>query len=131
MAPLYFHHADSFLSQWYPSPFTSPAHPSITFATAEQYMMYRKALLFSDTSTAAAILKTTKPGAQKKLGRQVKGFDEGVWEREREGIVEEGNWCKFMCAVKEEQGRGLREELLATGERELVEVSGGHCFVWG
>lgn len=89
-------------------------------------MMYRKALLFRDSATAAQILASGKPGAQKRLGRQVKGFDEKVWVREREGIVEEGNWCKFMCPVeggKGKEGGSLRERLVGTGGRELVEVS--------
>jgi len=101
MEPIYFHGAENFLSQWHPSPFTSPSHPNTVFRTAEQYMMYRKALLFKDAATASAILASAKPGAQKKLGRQVKGFEERVWVREREGIVEEGNWCKFMFPVEE------------------------------
>lgn len=93
-------------------------------------MMYRKALLFRDHATAAQILTTTKPGVQKKLGRQVRGFDERVWDREREGIVEEGNWCKFMFPVEEKEG-GLRERLVATGDRELVEVCGVVGFFLG
>ena len=85
-------------------------------------MMYRKALLFNDHETATKILQTSSPAIQKKLGREVKGFHAGTWDREKERIVEEGNWCKFMHA---EGGTGLRDKLLETGERELVEVGFG------
>lgn len=37
------------LSQWFPSPFTAGGN---TFATAEHYMMWRKAMLFDDRHTA-------------------------------------------------------------------------------
>lgn len=96
-------------------------------------MMYGKALLFRDRATAAAILTSTTPGAQKKLGRQVRGFDERVWDREKERIVEEGNWCKFVFPVEEEEdgGAGLRERLVATRGRELVEVSWWVSFLGG
>ena len=43
-------------SQWAKSPFTIGG---VRFNTCEQYMMYKKALLFDDTETALEILKTT------------------------------------------------------------------------
>ncbi|KAI6836313.1 hypothetical protein KC332_g14352 [Hortaea werneckii] len=37
-----------FLCQWYPSPFVAPqVHPTHVFGCAEQYMMYRKALVLA------------------------------------------------------------------------------------
>ncbi|EPE24903.1 YbiA-like protein [Glarea lozoyensis ATCC 20868] len=120
------------LSQHHPIPFTHPSHPSTTFTTAEQYMMYRKAVLFSCPSIAAQILLTSNPRTQKSLGRKVRGFDEGIWEKEREGIVEEGNFWKFGGEGREmsEGVRRAREVLLGTGERELVEAS-PRDRVWG
>lgn len=50
---------------------------------------------------------------------------EKEWERIKFEAVVEGNWWKFVG------GQGwLRSRLLATGERELVEASGGDR-VWG
>ncbi|KAL9046939.1 MAG: hypothetical protein Q9214_000365 [Letrouitia sp. 1 TL-2023] len=114
-----------FLSQWYECPFTAPSIDSaaepMTFTTAEQYMMYHKAMLFHDDEIAKEIMLTTSPKKQKALGRKVKGFDNATWNANRERIVEEGNWNKF-CNTKDEVS--LKQLLLDTGERELVEDMG-------
>ncbi|MEJ2855627.1 MULTISPECIES: NADAR family protein [unclassified Saccharothrix] len=102
------------LSQWYPSPFTAEGH---TFATAEHYMMWRKAVLFDDDETASRILAAGHPHAAKDLGRRVRGFDLATWEAERFGIVAEGSTLKFASTP------ALREYLLGTGARVLVEAS--------
>lgn len=116
-------HPYGFLSQWYPAPFTapspSPSSPPMSFLSTEQYMMYRKALLFRDNETAEKIMAATTPAEHKALGRQVKNFDKEKWVDNRDIIVEEGNWNKFENA---NEGPRLRELLMKTGERELVEV---------
>jgi len=83
-------------------------------------MMYNKAILFHDNEIAKQIMATSNPRKQKSLGRKVKGFDDKKWNEHRERIVEEGNWHKF-CNAKEEVD--LKDKLLATGDRELVEAS--------
>ena len=114
-----------FLSQWYPSVFTVPSpvvdDPAIKFLTTEMYMMYQKAILFKDREIADEILQVTEPAEHKKLGREVKGFDKDVWWKNRERIVEDGNLFKF--SHNEEGSEDLKEMLLETGDRELVEVS--------
>jgi ribA/ribD-fused uncharacterized protein len=118
-----------YLSQWYHSPFCNPSDPSIVFRTAEQWMMYHKAILFNDLPIAKEILETSIPKEQKALGRAVKGFDPEVWNANRERIVEEGSYFKFKYGADEgelgddETGLTLRDRLLATGEREIVEAS--------
>lgn len=102
------------LSQWWPVSFVVD---ELTYASAEHYMMWRKAMLFGDQRTAARILAAPHPGAAKNLGRGVADFDQGVWEAERFGIVVDGNRAKFG------QHSGLRAFLLATGDRVLVEAS--------
>ena len=120
----------------------------------ESYMMYHKAVLFSDPSMASQILAVSaaNPKRVKALGRQVRNFDEVVWRANRERIVREGTYCKFVCPLPPadgslrlgsnlktpddspllaemdgEKGKGmgatLAEVLLATGEREIVEAS--------
>lgn len=42
-------------------------------------------------------------------------------------IVEEGNYWKFTCSKEREQ---LKKDLLATGDRELVEAS-PYDQIWG
>lgn len=113
-------HKYGFLSQWYESPFHAE-DKSIVYQTAEQYMMYQKAILFSDPETGAKILQTTSPKQQKSLGRQVQNFDNDVWLQNRERIVGDGSYFKFVNSSKE--GEDLKGILMETGDRELVEAS--------
>ncbi|PHH74342.1 hypothetical protein CDD80_3151 [Ophiocordyceps camponoti-rufipedis] len=112
-----------------PSPTPTQAAEFHHFAFAEQYMMYSKAVLFEDTASATAILNANTPGRCKQLGRAVRGFDEAVWDLHKVSIVEEGNWWKFTQGLGAE-GAAIRAQLLATGERELVEAS-PRDRVWG
>lgn len=102
------------LSQWWPAPFTVDA---VTYPSAEHWMMWRKAMLFGDRTTAAQILAAPHPRAAKVLGRQVTGFDEQVWQEHRYSIVVEGNLAKFS------QHPELCGYLLGTSGRVLVEAS--------
>jgi ribA/ribD-fused uncharacterized protein len=116
-----------YLSQWYHSPFHTDNDSTIVYQTAEQYMMHQKAILFSDHEIAAQILKTTVPKEQKALGRRVSNFNQEVWEANRERIVEEGSYFKFKYGEDEGEGKddgtSLREKLLGTCDREIVEAS--------
>jgi ribA/ribD-fused uncharacterized protein len=104
----------SCLSQWWPSPFTVDG---VNYATAEHWMMARKARLFGDAEAERRALEAGHPSQAKKAGRLVRGFEEAVWERERFGIVVEGSVHKFTAHA------GLRGFLLGTGDRVLVEAS--------
>lgn len=104
----------SCLSQWWPSPFVVDG---VTYATAEHWMMAGKARLFGDVEAERRILAAGHPSVAKKEGRLVRGFDDAIWERERFGIVVEGSAHKFASDAR------LREFLLNTGERVLVEAS--------
>ncbi|KAK5954028.1 hypothetical protein OHC33_004599 [Knufia fluminis] len=120
------------LSQWFPVSFTAPKDPyagdesPVEFPTTEHYMMYHKALLMGDREVAGRILKgeNAHPSRAKALGREVKGFDGEVWGGEADRVVEEGNLRKFG------QNGELREILLETGDRELVEAS-PEDRIWG
>ena len=109
------------LSQWYPAEFVVD---DTTFATAEHFMMYRKALLFDDRDTATRILAARQPGAAKALGRAVRGFDETVWKKERVAIVVAASVAKFG------QNAALRTFLLNTKSQVLVEASPRDA-IWG
>jgi ribA/ribD-fused uncharacterized protein len=109
------------LSQWLPSVFTVDG---VEFATAEHYMMWRKAELFQDRAVAAEILAATHPAEAKDLGRRVRNFDQATWEAERFGIVADAGVAKFS------QHADLRAFLLGTGRRVLVEAS-PRDRVWG
>ena len=88
--------------------------------------MYQKAILFDDQETAAEITIEPEPSKQKALGRKVKGFNNKTWNKKREQIVEDGNWWKF---TRSKEG-DLRELLLKTGDRSLVEAS-PYDRIWG
>ncbi|MEU5977347.1 NADAR family protein [Streptomyces sp. NPDC047315] len=106
--------AASCLSQWWPSPF---AVDGVHYATAEHWMMASKARLFEDTEAERMALEASHPAEAKRAGGLVRGFDEAIWRRERSGIVRAGNVHKF------EHHPDLRDFLLGTGERVLVEAS--------
>lgn len=112
---------DGPFSQWYPSQFTVGAY---TYNCAEQFMMHSKAVLFQDHKTADKIMKTDSPREQKKLGRQVVGWNDDIWLLFREGVVLTGSLAKFS------QNAQLREALLFTEDRVLVEAS-PYDKVWG
>jgi ribA/ribD-fused uncharacterized protein len=90
-----------------------------TVYSAEQYMMYHKARIFGDTTSMAKLLGSEgrNPRSAKTIGRSVKGFDQQVWEKHREAVVEQGNYLKYA------QNVALKQLLLGTGTKELVEAS--------
>ncbi|WP_461009151.1 NADAR family protein [Streptomyces capparidis] len=102
------------LSQWYPSPFTVDG---VRYATAEHWMMAGKARLFGDEAGLREVLAAGHPREAKAAGGRVRGFDDATWAAHRFAIVAEGNVHKF------EQHPALREFLLGTGDRILVEAS--------
>lgn len=80
--------------------------------------MYHKAILFDDAEVAQEILHAgDDPKRVKALGRKVNGFDERIWNERKFGIVVDANREKFR------QNEELRELLLATQGRELIEAS--------
>lgn len=133
----YFWETDSPFSQWHKSRFEGTVFTIINrallpdefsetyeFTSAEQFMMFNKALLFLDWEIAAAIRKTNDPRMQKELGRQVKNFNPEVWEYARSEIVLMGNRMKF------DQNEDLKQALLATAGTTLVEAS-PYDEIWG
>jgi ribA/ribD-fused uncharacterized protein len=90
---------------------------TLEFNCAEQFMMYCKALFFSDLASGENIMASEDPAHQKKMGRLVTGFSAYQWRNVCERVVFEGNWWKFS------QNRAFRETLMGTSERELCEAS--------
>ena len=104
----------SCFSQWWISPFLVDG---IEYQSTEHWMMAGKAKLFGDDEILDKILAVNSPAEAKKLGRQVRGWDQQKWEEHRFEIVVEGNLHKFS------QHDDLKEFLLNTHSRVLVEAS--------
>ena len=108
--------------QWTLRNMTAP--DGIVYNCCEQYMMYQKAMLFGDQTTAVKILSEPEPALQKDIGREVQHFDAKLWDQHKLGIVWYGNFLKFT------QHADLNERLQATGNKILVEASPVD-LVWG
>ncbi len=101
-------------SNWAPSKFIIDG---VEFGTCEQYMMYKKALMFGDYDSAKKIMETKNPKEQKAIGRAVKGFNDSVWVKYCKKIVYDANMAKFT------QNPEMLDELMETGETIMVEAS--------
>ncbi len=113
--------SDSCFSQWWLSAFVVDG---VTYATAEHWMMAQKARLFEDEENWNKILQAKTPAAAKKLGRAVRNFDPQSWNEHKYAYVKTGNLHKFS------QHTDLKEYLLTTGERVIVEASPVDS-IWG
>lgn len=109
------------LSNWYPSTFE---WGGIFFTRGEQYMMYRKAMLFGDAEVGKMILQTDVPFEQKALGRKVRNFNQQVWDQVKFDIMVVGLYEKFK------QNPGIIKSLLETTGTELVEAN-PNDKIWG
>ena len=109
------------MSQWAKSDFTIDG---IKFNTCEQYMMYKKAMLFGDQATADKILEAKSPREQKQLGREVSPYDDAKWVSVCREVVYDANVAKFS------QNPEMKKELMFTAGKTLVEAS-PHDKRWG
>lgn len=108
--------------QWTLRDITDP--DGIIYNCCEQYMMYKKAVLFNDSEMANEILSEKEPALQQKMGRKIRNFDALIWDRNKVGIVWYGNYLKFT------QHEDLKKKLLDTGIKILVEAS-PYDLIWG
>lgn len=111
----------SCFSQWWVAPFEVDG---VIYQTAEHWMMAGKARLFDDEEALLKVLGATKPAVAKEEGRRVQNFVPEVWDKFKYDLVLEGNQHKFS------QHADLKEFLLRTGEKVLVEASPTDT-VWG
>lgn len=112
---------DGVYSQWFRSYFVVDG---VTYNCAEQYMMAMKAVFFEDSETLTAIMESMNPRDQKALGRQVRNFDTARWDAVSRDFVFKANVAKFS------QNERLKEFLLNTGDKEIVEAS-PYDKIWG
>lgn len=117
----FFWNAKSPFSNWHKARFLEG---NIEYNCTEQYMMYKKALLFNDKEIANEILKCKLPSEQKRLGRLVKNFNKEIWDKNCLDIVYNGNKLKFL------QNPDMLKSLIDTKGKFLVEAS-PFDTIWG
>lgn len=106
--------SDACFSQWWPANFTVE---SVTYSSAEQFMMAEKARVFGDLKQRLEILSASNPDQIKRLGRGVACFDQAEWAKVRFEVVVAASLHKFG------QNTDLRAHLLATADAVIVEAS--------
>ena len=109
------------LSQWYNCRFEVDG---VVYHTSEQFMMAQKALLFQDKEIYEKIMKADNPKDYKALGRQIRNFNQQVWDANKYQIVLRGNLAKFS------QNSDIQAFLLGTENKGLVEAS-PYDKIWG
>lgn len=103
---------DSFLSNHHPARFTMNEH---RFLNSEQAFFFYKAIICGKENTGQDIKKMLDPGEIKKLGEKVETCDD--WEQRKVKVM------KSVLTHKYEQNRDLREKLVNTGTRPLLECT--------
>jgi hypothetical protein len=111
----------NYLSQWHMRDFR---RAGITYCCCEQYMMAEKARLFGDAEALKKIMDSDSPATHKRTGRQVKNYDDEKWCDVSRYTVFIANMAKFL------QNEDLKEKLLATGNKIIVEAS-PYDALWG
>jgi len=109
-------------SNWYPAEFDAEMmikgeKKNLHFFNSEQYFMYVKAIVFGDYEVADKILATKDPKKAKALGREVKGYDDKVWNEMRYKVMVDANKAKYsqneelaaLLTSEEFKGKGMVE----------------------
>ncbi len=131
---------ESPFSQWYKTEFKAPIYLSnrplslrqralygntlVSYSSAEQLMMYYKAVMFGDVEISNKILSTKNVKKIKELGREVSNFNQQIWDHFKHHVVRYATYCKFR------NNKELLDLLLSTYPKTIVEAS-PYDKVWG
>ncbi len=85
---------NSVYSQWF-SKKNLFQEDGIWYSNAEKYMMMKKAELMGDMDTWEKMKAIDNPRGIKALGREVKNWNEQLWNDHKEEIVTQANFLKF------------------------------------
>ena len=95
------------------------------FNCVEQAYQHSKAVHFGDLKSAAAILRSKKPGHQKFLSHRITGFKPDQWNTVKEHIMKDIVHCKFS------QHKDIAEKLCSTGDLHIGEaIMNDHLWHW-
>ena len=112
-----------YMSNFYPSKFIEN---NVEYNCSEQYFMKKKQEMFDPTNITLSnnILNNNNPKEIKKFGRQVKNYNDVVWNNSRYNIMKNGLRLKFT------QNPNLKASLIATNNKNLYEAS-PYDRIWG
>ena len=116
------HYQYAYLSNFYLSQFTD--EDDIIYHCSEQYLMACKAFIMNDLTTMEKIMHADNPYQCKKLGRQVKNWNQEVWDQNKCDIMFDALYYKFS------QNDDILQKLLSTGNSILAEAS-PRDRIWG
>ena len=95
---IFFHDKGSVFSQWARLGF----RVGVNYISSAEKL---KALIASDLLKAREIMGEDRPWELRRLGREVRGLNEGGWRRRAPNVIYKGNRAKFL------QNEGARREL--------------------
>lgn len=123
---VYFYSGGTIYSNWHETvrQFTDPLNGNLAFNSTEQAFMWWKAAFFQDHKIATILETETDPKTVKRLGREIKGYDDKAWECVRLGYM------IYVNLLKYQQNERWGAELTLTGDRILVEAS-PYDRIWG
>ena len=108
-------------SNFYDAKFTLDG---ITYSSSQQYFQYQKAMRMGNDDIATKIMETSDPVEQHRLGKQVT-INKDRWNNKlAKQVMEVGVKGKF------EQNPGIRDLLVATGKKNIIECNKYDTF-WG
>ena len=90
-------------------------YKDVTYNCSEQAYMHHKALSDNKYDLAEMILAEPNPGKQKYLATNIPDFDERNWNLKQNDVM------KSILAAKFSQNEHLKEFLLSTGNKQLIE----------
>lgn len=112
-------------SNFFPCSFIDPA-TNLSYQFSEQYFMKKKQELFDPENTALAeeIMASDRAIDIKAFGRQVRHFQDDIWESHRYNCMLEAVRYKFS------QNQELKDILLSTGDSIIAEAAPNDA-IWG
>lgn len=98
---------------------------TMTFFCTEQAFMWAKAIYFGDDEIAEKIMNATSPSECKKLGREVRNYNDVAWSKIRYEIMRDVNYAKFS------QNMELRIMLFHTCYGKKIVEASPIDTIWG
>ena len=108
------------MSNFHPAKFN---HDGYIYHSSEQLIQHKKAQLFGDTVTEAQILSTSTALECKTEARNIRNYDQQLWESSAKTLCYDGIKAKFT------QNHWLANLLLSTNDETLVEAT--YDKIWG